>query len=216
VAKAPASRNTRVPHFVALLVIEAAFAASPALAAEGAESVAKPALATAPDVTLETPTSPDEIRRSRFGLVVAGGGALQNGSFAASLGGVFRVSQNLLAGVEAEYNPWFSVRDFDLRSGSTNLYAAGVVRFPLRFQRVNLRSTLQLGISRMNFALYGVPLGSVGPYVGFNLLGIDYELTKGVLLIVNPAHVAIPIPKTSGVPFAYPQYRITIGAQFGG
>jgi hypothetical protein len=153
---------------------------------------------------------------SRLGAVVAFGGALQNGALAGSLGGVFRVSPNLLLGIEAEYNPWFSVRNFELRSGSTNLYATGVLRFPLRFQRVNLRSTLQIGISRINFALYGVPEGSVGPYVGFNLLGIDYELRTGMLLIFNPAHIAIPIPKASSVPFAYPQYRATVGVQIGG
>ena len=68
----------------------------------------------------------------------------------------------------------------------------------------------------MNFALFGVPEGSVGPYVGFNLLGLDYELTKRIFLIVNPAHIAIPIPKTRNAPFAYPQYRLTVGFQFGG
>ena len=168
------------------------------------------------DASVSSPPSPGEERRSRFGLVVAGGGALQNGALAASAGGVFRVSSNLLLGLEAEYNPWLSVQKVELRSGSTNLYASGVLRFPLRFQRVNLRSTLQLGVTRTNFPLYGVPEGSVGPYVGFNLLGVDYELTRAVLLIINPAHIAIPIPRTSGVPFAYPQYRVTIGAQFWG
>jgi hypothetical protein len=161
------------------------------------------------------PPDPRESRPSRFGLTMAGGGALQNGAFAASVGGLFRVSANLLLGIDAEYNPWFALRTFEVRSGSTNLYATGVLRVPLRYQRVNLRSTVQFGITRTNFPLYGVPEGSVGPYVGFNLLGMDYELNRSFLLIVNPAHVAIPIPRASGVPFAYPQYRITIGVQFG-
>ncbi|HMJ11846.1 MAG TPA: hypothetical protein VK524_10560, partial [Polyangiaceae bacterium] len=100
--------------------------------------------------------------------------------------------------------------------GSTNVYAVGIFRFPLRFQRVNLRSTLQLGISRMNFDLYGVPKGSVGPFVGFNLLGIDVELSRSIYLVVDPAHIALPIPQTTGVPYVYPQYRFTLGFQFGG
>ena len=80
---------------------------------------------------------------------------------------------------------------------------------------MNVRSTLQLGISRMNFDLYGVPKGTVGPYVGFSLVGLDFELSKSLYLVLDPAHIAIPIPQTSGVPFAYPQYRVTLGLQFG-
>ena len=176
-------------------------------------TTAIPAQARAADL------APPPVRKeepSRLGVVGAASGALQNGAFAASVGGVFRLSPSVLVGLEAEYNPWFSVRTFDVKRGSTNVYAVGVLRFPLRYQRVNLRSTLQLGVSRMNFALFGVPEGSVGPYVGFNLLGVDYELTNRILLIVNPAHIAIPIPKTSSVPFAYLQYRVTVGVQFGG
>jgi MYXO-CTERM domain-containing protein len=164
-----------------------------------------------------TPDAPQQRRDPfRFGAVLAAGGALQNGALAGSLGAVFRLNGNLLFGLDAEYNPWFSIRNFDLKRGSTNFYGSVILRFPLSFQRVNLRSTLQLGVSRMNFALFGVPEGSVGPYVGFNLLGVDYELARGIYLIVNPAHIAIPIPKLSGTPFYYPQYRFTLGVQFGG
>jgi hypothetical protein len=80
---------------------------------------------------------------------------------------------------------------------------------------VNLRTTLQLGVSRMMFDLYGVPEGTLGPFIGFNLLGLDYELGDQFYLIVNPAHVALPIPQTTGAPFSYPQYRLTLGLQWG-
>ena len=162
-------------------------------------------------------STPDSSERkgSKFGVVVAGAGAIENGGLAASVGVVYRPSPPWLIGLEGEYNPWFSARDFELKPGSTNLYASGVLRFPLRYQRVNLRSTLQLGVSRMNFDLFGVPEGSIGPYVGFNVLGVDYEMARSMYLIVNPAHIAVPIPKLSGTPFYYPQYRFTIGLQFG-
>ena len=90
-----------------------------------------------------------------------------------------------------------------------------MVRVPMRFERVNLRSTLQLGASRMLFDLYGVPEGTTGPFVGLNLLGLDYELGRQLYLVVNPAHIALPIPQTSGAPFSYVQYRLSLGLQWG-
>jgi hypothetical protein len=150
-----------------------------------------------------------------LGGYLAAGGSILNGAFAGSVGVRYRLSSSWVIGVDGEYNPWFSMHTWELRSGSTNVYAVGILRFPLRFQRLNLRSTLQLGVSRMNFDLYGVPKGSVGPFVGFNLLGIDVELSRSLYLVVDPAHVALPIPQTTGVPYVYPQYRFTIGFQFG-
>ena len=204
----------------ALLLLALAWP-SPAKAVESAlpppepKPPAEPRTFEGPPIIDTTPDTPER-NRSRFGAVLAGGGALENGAFAASAGAVFRLNAHWLFGLEAEYNPWFSIRTWEPRRGSTNIYGSVVLRYPLHYQRVNLRSTLQLGISRMNFALFGVPEGSIGPYVGFNLLGIDYELSHGIFLIVNPAHIAIPIPKLSGVPFYYPQYRFTVGVQFGG
>jgi hypothetical protein len=170
----------------------------------------------APPVVLDT--TPDTKQREPFplGVELAGGGAvLDNAALAASLGLRYRLSSHFLIGADGEFNPWFSTSDRDLRAGTTNIYATGIVRFPLSFHRVNLRSTLQLGISRMNMDLVGVPEGSVGPFVGVNLLGIDYEMTRSFYLIVNPAHIAVPIPQINDVPFAYPQYRFTIGLQIG-
>jgi hypothetical protein len=125
------------------------------------------------------------------------------------------LSKHLLQGADVEANPWFSRTTRRFRAGTTNVYGSFILRFPMNFERVNVRSTLQLGISRMNFALYGVPKGSVGPYVGFNLVGLDFELTRSLYLVLDPAHIAIPIPRTTGVPFSYAQYRITLGIQFG-
>jgi len=171
---------------------------------------------SAPPVVLDA--TPDTKQREPFpfGVELAGGGAvLDNAALAASLGLRYRLNSHFLIGADGEFNPWFATRDRDLRAGTTNIYATGIVRFPLSFHRVNLRSTLELGISRMNMDLVGVPEGSVGPFVGFNLLGIDYEMARSFYLIVNPAHIAVPIPQINDVPFAYPQYRFTLGLQIG-
>jgi hypothetical protein len=150
-----------------------------------------------------------------LGGFVSASGSIEKGAVAFSAGVRYRLSSSWLVGIDGEYNPWFAIRTFDLKPGATNIYAVGVLRFPLRFQRVNLRTTLELGISRMNFDLYGVPKGSVGPFVGFNFLGVDIELSRSLYLVINPAHIALPIPQTKGVPYVYPQYRFTIGFQFG-
>jgi hypothetical protein len=120
-----------------------------------------------------------------------------------------------LIGIDGEWNPFWSFGRGTFRRGTANGYATAVFRFPLDFQRVNLRSTLHFGASRMLFDLVGVPKGSTGLFVGFNLLGLDYELSRSLYLVIEPAEVAIPIPKLTTVPFAYPQYRLTIGLQFG-
>ena len=150
-----------------------------------------------------------------FGAHVAGGASVANPAAAVSLGLRYRLSSQWLIGVDGEYNPFYARATEELRPGVTNVYATGVLRFPMTFESMNLRSTLSLGISRMNMDLYGVPKGSIGPFIGFNLLGVDFELTRQVYLVVNPAFIAIPIPQTEGVPYSYPQYRISIGFQVG-
>jgi hypothetical protein len=180
-----------------------------ALYAGPARALEKDSLAT--DADRRAATS----ERSPFGVEIKTGASLTHGAFAVSLGGRYRVSSRFLAGVDAEYNPWFSLSVGNVRSGTTNFYASGILRFPMHSEKIALRATLELGIARMNFPLVGVPEGSVGPFIGFNLLGIDYALSRTLSLVLNPAHIAIPMPQLAEVPFAYMQYRITIGLQYG-
>lgn len=173
--------------------------------------LAVPATAGAQEHDLEQP------KREKFplGVHLAAAASVAKPAGAASLGIRYRLGEQFLIGVDGEYNPFFSETHKELRAGVTNVYATGVLRFPMTFEAVDLRSTLAVGISRMNFDLYGVPEGSVGPFIGFNLLGLDIELSRQFYLVVNPAFVAIPIPQTSGVPYSYPQYRISLGFQLG-
>jgi MYXO-CTERM domain-containing protein len=150
-----------------------------------------------------------------WGAAVNLSGSIQKAAIAAAIGARYRLNQHWLIGLDLEYNPWYARSSSEWRRGVASAYGTLIVRFPMRFERTNLRSTLQVGASRMLFDLYGVPEGTIGPYVGFNLLGLDYELGQQIYLVFNPAHIALPIPQTTGAPFSFPQHRITLGLQFG-
>ena len=51
----------------------------------------------------------------------------------------------------------------------------------------------------------------VGPYLGVSPLGLEWKLSRVFLLIINPLNFALPVPKVTGVPLWFPQYRFTIG-----
>lgn len=182
--------------------------------AEAAEPVALETEGETADAATAPPEPTEDV--NPWGVALNLSGAIENPGLAAALGLRYRVSEHFLVGLDGEYNPWFAQSSGQLRPGVASVYATFILRFPMSFERVNLRSTLQLGASRMMFDLYGVPEGSIGPYVGVNLLGLDYELGKQVYLTLDPAHIAIPIPQISGAPYANPQYRVTFGLQWGG
>lgn len=150
-----------------------------------------------------------------WGVALNLSGSLENPAVAAALGARYRLNEHWLFGVDGEYNPWYADQTGKFRPGVFSGYATVVLRFPMRFERINLRTTVQLGASRMLFDLYGVPEGTTGPFVGLNVLGLDLELGKQLYLVLNPAHIALPIPQTEGAPFSYVQYRVTLGLQWG-
>lgn len=172
------------------------------------DPVAKSAVATEDARIAREPSIP-------LGVALDISASFENPALAVALGGRYRFSEHWLVGLDAEYNPWYADQTGEFRPGVASLYGSVIVRVPMRFERVNLRSTLQLGVSRMLFDLYGVPKGTMGPFVGLNLLGLDYELGRQLYLVINPAHIALPIPQTSGAPFSYVQYRLTLGLQWG-
>lgn len=174
-----------------------------------------PAAADTTEVTASGPPK-DETPGTPWGVAARFSGSFDNPALAAAVGARYRVSGHFLVGVDGEYNPWFAQNASVLRPGVVSAYATFIFRVPLAFERVNLRSTVQLGASRMMFDLYGVPEGTIGPYFGLSVLGIDYELGRQFYLTFDPAHIAVPMPQISGVPFANPQYRVTVGFQWGG
>jgi len=142
-------------------------------------------------------------------------GAFDNGAFALTLGGRYAINNTWLVGINAEYNPWFTLNGERFARGAFNSYATAIYRYPIS-RHFAVRTTANLGVSVLLFDLIGAPKGSAGPYLGINLLGLSYELGDQVYLIVDPADVSVPIPKVTGAPFAYRQYRFTLGVQFGG
>ena len=149
-----------------------------------------------------------------FGFYTAFGAALDNAAFAGSVAGRYRASERWLLGVDAEYNPWFSLDAKRFRPGTINIYSTFIKRYPID-ERLSLRITGHLGVSVLLFDLIGAPAGSTGLYLGGNLLGIDYRLGDYIYLVLDPADFSVPIPHVTGAPLIYRQYRITVGMQFG-
>jgi hypothetical protein len=100
-----------------------------------------------------------------------------------------------------------------VHAGAVNVYGTAIVRLPLAYENFNLRSTLNLGPSYLVSNLYGAPSGSVGVFVGLSFLGLEWKLSRALLLIVNPLSFAVPAPQLKNVPLFYPQYRFSLGLE---
>jgi hypothetical protein len=94
-------------------------------------------------------------------------------------------------------------------------YATLIRRFPMQFDRVNLRTSLHLGVSTLLFDVYGAPLYSTGPYIAISPLGIDYDFGGAVRLVIDPVEFALPVPLLGQLPLYYEQVRFMIGLQIG-
>ena len=78
--------------------------------------------------------------------------------------------------------------------------------FPPAYENFNLRTTLNLGLSYLTMDLYGAPKGSLGFYGAVSPLGLEWKVSRAVLLIINPIGISVPVPQISGLPLLYPQY----------
>lgn len=132
------------------------------------------------------------------------------------LGLRYQLSEAFMLGVDAEWNPWLAITPSKLRAGAGNAYLSLIRRWQLRYQAVNIRTTLSAGGSYLLFDLVGAPKGSFGPFFGVSLLGVEWKMARGFYLTIDPTYIAIPVPHVTGVPFAYTQYRFLLGLEFGG
>ena len=149
-----------------------------------------------------------------LGAHLAGAGSFDHGALAATLGARLRVDRHWTFGLDAEWNPWIAVEAAQaVRAGVFNAYATVILRVPLSYERFNLRTTANLGMSRLLIDLYGAPKGSTGIYAGLSPLGIEWEISRRAFLLLDPIGIAVPIPHLSGVPFSYTQYRATLGVE---
>jgi len=152
-----------------------------------------------------------------WGAHLGGAGSVNYGALGVAAGGRLRVRKHWTFGLDAEWNPWFAVNGASsIRAGAFNAYASAILRFPLAYERFDLRTTLALGSSTSLIDLYGVPRGSTGIFVGFCPLGLEWQLTKHLSVTLDPLGFALPVPQLGGVPFAFPQYRTTVGIELYG
>ena len=177
------------------------------------EHPAPPVVAT--PVKEPGPKDPSQIA---LGAYLGGSGSVDNGALAAAAGARLRVNKHWTFGLDAEWNPWFAVNGVTtLRAGAFNGYGTVILRVPLAYEKFNLRTTGNLGVSVLLIDLYGAPKGSTGIYAGFSPLGIEWKMSGHFFLVFNPLGIAAPAPQLKGVPFTYPQYRATIGVEvYGG
>jgi hypothetical protein len=124
-----------------------------------------------------------------------------------------RLGDRWALGLDGEWNGWYGINSGRMRTGAINVYASVIVRFPLQYESLNLRSTLQAGTATQVVDLFGAPSGTTGLFVGFNPLGVEYKLSGTFYAILYPLGIALPVTQLSGAPFSYPQYRSTLGLE---
>lgn len=167
---------------------------------------------------LITPTEAEAVKKERahqspFAIAVGGAGAFYNAGVSGMVGARFRLSETWVIGLDGELNGWYGIHTSRMRTGATSIYASLILRFPLRYEQINLRSALMAGTAIQMVDLYGAPKGSVGIFAGINPLGVEWKVAGSLYVIFYPLGVAIPATNLSGAPFAYPQFRTTLGLE---
>jgi hypothetical protein len=152
---------------------------------------------------------------SALGVSMMLGGSVVHGAANATIGARYRLSEKWLVGADMEWNPWFTSAPLSAKLGVASAYLTIVRRYPMKFDRVNLRTSLHLGASTLLFDVNGAPKYSVGPFGAFTPLGIDYDLGCAVRLVIDPVEIAVPVPHIGLIPLYYEQFRLMIGLQIG-
>jgi hypothetical protein len=153
-----------------------------------------------------------------FGGYAGGGGSVDHGALAISLGARARLRKNWVLGADAEWNPWFSdprviYNTEHFRPGVFNFSLVGMFRLPLQNEDFNLRASAGLGFSTMLMDLYAAPRGSTGVFAAVSPLALEWKMARVPYLIITPLSIVLPAPQLNGVPFVYTQYRFTIGVE---
>ena len=120
-----------------------------------------------------------------------------------------------MVGLDAGWNPWVTTSPMTVHAGVATLSGTLIRRFPMKFDRVNLRTSIHLGVSTLLFDVYGAPKYSTGPYGAFSPLGLDYDIGRAVRIVWDPMEIALPVPLLGQLPLYYEQFRMMIGVQIG-
>ncbi|MEO8877437.1 MAG: MYXO-CTERM sorting domain-containing protein [Polyangiaceae bacterium] len=157
-----------------------------------------------------------EDKAGAFFAAAAIAGSFDRPALMARIGGRYALSRYWMVGLDVEWNPFLAVGESHFRAGSGAVYGSLIRRFQLAYEPINLRTTVSAGASMLLFDLVGAPTGSIGPYFGVSLLGLEVKLGKGFYLTIDPTSIAIPVPHVTGIPFVYYQYRFMLGLELGG
>ena len=147
---------------------------------------------------------------------VALGASYDKPGLSGGLGLRYQAHEMLMLGFDTEWNPWITITPSELHTGALNSYVSVIGRFQLAYAPINIRTTASVGASFLLTDLVGAPAGSVGPFLGLSLLGVEWKLAPGFYLTVDPTYIAFPVPHVTGIPFGYLQYRFQVGLELGG
>jgi uncharacterized protein (TIGR03382 family) len=172
------------------------------------------------DVKTPTPQETAKIRADKelgspWGFTVSAGGSIDRPAAVASIGVRYRLRETWLVGLDAGWNPWITTSPMTAHAGVATLSGTLIRRFPMKFDRVNLRSSLHLGASTLLFDVSGAPKYSTGPFGAISVLGLDYDLGRAVRIVFDPMEIALPVPLLGQLPLYYEQFRFVIGVQIG-
>jgi hypothetical protein len=157
---------------------------------------------------------PKDLSRVAFGAYAGIAGSVDKPAAAGALGARLRATSSWTMGLDLEWNPWIAFNGTTVRKGAVNVYATGMLRFPLAYERFNLRLGFSVGTSYLLTDLYGAPSGSLGLYLGVSPLSVEWKVSRLLYLIINPMHFAMPVPRLHDLPLLYPQYRTSVGLEF--
>jgi hypothetical protein len=185
-----------------------------------AEPSATPGQEPGRDVKTPTVQEVAKVREDKklgnpWGFTAMFGGAFDRPAAVASIGGRYRFTERWVVGLDVGWNPWVTTSPMSVRAGVVTASATVIRRFPMKFDRVNLRTSLHAGTSTLLFDVYGAPKYSTGPYVALSPLGLDYDLGKAVRIVLDPMEIALPVPLLGQLPLYYEQFRVMLGIQIG-
>jgi hypothetical protein len=170
--------------------------------------------AAAEPVTKQAAEKVEDTFERTGGLELRMSASIAREAFAPAIGWRYRFNEKWVVGGDAEWNPWYSTTPLEAEPGTVNVYGTIKREFPMKSQPVRITTTLNLGASVLLFNLYETPAGSVGPYFGLSLVGVEWKAFRHSYFLFDPG-VAVPVPRITGIPFAYYQYRLTVGVRWG-
>jgi hypothetical protein len=168
-----------------------------------------------PTVTEVAQVREDKKLGSPWGFTAVVGAAVDRPAGAITIGGRYRITEQWIVGLDAGWNPWVQTSPMMMHAGVATVAGTLIRRFPMRYDRVNLRTSLHLGVSTLLFDVPGAPKYSTGPFGAFSPLGLDYDLGKSVRIVWDPMEIAMPVPLLGQLPLYYEQFRFMVGIQIG-